>query len=183
MTIGGSRFSLVKKIGADYSRYSGEHPRIVRNLIVDALISIFMVLSVSAFVTHASANSRLETLRKSGVVTMTASELVKHVQNENLKVYWFGPIKGDVYTIIYTNPIEIILSYLPAGSRLHDSFAATVSLETRSDLSRNTSILGANATTHTVDFLRAHRRVEIHYPSLDASWNPRMSSNRLQLIK
>ena len=183
MIISGTRFSLIKKMGAGYSRYGGEHPRIVRNLIVDALISIFMVLSLSAFVAHAAANSHLETLRKSGVVTMTAGELVKHVQNENLKVYWLGPIEGDIYTIICTNPAEIILSYLPADSRLHNSFAATVSLETRSDLSRNASILGANATTHIVDFPSAHRKVEIHYPSLGASWNPRMYSNQLQLIK
>ena len=179
--------------------------RLARNLIVDAILSILVVVSGFAFVNHASANSRMETLRKSGVVAMTAEELIQHVRQENLKVYWFGPISGDVYSIICTDRAEIILSYLPSGSVLHDSFASSVILETRSDISGHGSVLHSNAITdpddfnvlrgdnriadprarlfNEIEFSKTQQTVEIHYPTLDASWDPRMDPSQLQLIQ
>ena len=179
--------------------------RLARNLIVDAILSILVVVSGFAFVNHASANSRMETLRKSGVVAMTAEELIQHVRQENLKVYWFGPISGDVYSIICTDRAEIILSYLPSGSVIHDSFASSVILETRSDISGHGSVLHSNAITdpddfnvlrgdnriadprarlfNEIEFSKTQQTVEIHYPTLDASWDPRMDPSQLQLIQ
>ena len=123
----------------------------------------------------------------------------------NLKVYWIGPISGDVYSIIRINSAEIILSYLPSNSVLHDSFASSVLLETRSDISGHGSLLDSNAITdpddfnflrgdnrltdprarlfNEIEFSESQRTVEIHYPTLDASWDPRMDSSQLHLIR
>lgn len=49
----------------------------MRNMVIDAVLSILTVISIFAVVNNASANARIEVLRKSGAVTMTAGERVE----------------------------------------------------------------------------------------------------------
>lgn len=203
----GSRplIASLKRKSAGYSRYSREHPHIARNLTIDAVLSMFSVVLIFTYVNNASASTRLETLRRSGAVSMTAEELIKHVQLEKISPYWFGPIEGTVYTIICTDPGEILISYLPAQGRLHDSFATAVSVETYTGASNVESILGSNAITDPDDytivsdekrtmapsaaqFMKVNipgtdQKVEIHYPTLDSSLDARMQPDQLRLVK
>ncbi|MBI3429655.1 MAG: hypothetical protein HY050_06310 [Actinobacteria bacterium] len=202
---------FARREGAIYSRYRREHPHITRNLIVDALISVIVVISGFALVNYASANSRLETLRRSGAVTMTAEELRQHVKHEKMGVYWFGPIAGDLYTMVCTRPGEAPISYIAEGSRLRDSFSSSVSVESYIAGPKAESRLHSKAIKDTdsitgpddfrlagdenrwidpssrliadVDFPETNQKVEIHYPTLDSSWDSRMSPDKLVLIK
>ncbi|MDP1712100.1 MAG: hypothetical protein Q8K86_06555 [Candidatus Nanopelagicaceae bacterium] len=201
----GALFSSMRRKNAGYSRYHREHPHLVRNMVIDAVVSVLTVISIFAFVNHASANARVEMLRKSGAITMTADELAEHVKQEKLTVYWVGPIQGDVYTIICTDPGEILVTYIPSGARLHDSFATAFSVETYSDVTQTASVFGSNAITDPddsklvnganrslipsaptfkmIDIPGADEKVEIHYPTLSSSLDPRMQPDELRLIR
>lgn len=198
-------FASMRKKNAGYSRYHREHPHLIRNMVIDAVVSVLTVMSIFAFVNHASANARLEMLRKSGAITMSAEELVEHVKQEKLTVYWLGPIQGDVYTIICTDPGEILVTYIPIGARLHDSFATAITVETYSDVTKTGSIFESNSITDPDDFQFAndanrrmepiaptfrvfdipgtHQKVEIHYPSLASLFDKRMGVDRLKIIE
>lgn len=198
-------FVSIRKGNAGYSRYRREHPHFMRNMVIDAIVSVLTVMFIFAFVTHASANARMEILRKSGAITMSAAELVEHVKQEKLTVYWLGPIQGDVYTIICTDPGEILVTYIPIGTRLHDSFATAISVETYSDVTKTGSILESNSITDPDDFQFAndanrtmepiaptfkvfnipgtHQKVEIHYPSLASLYDERMDPDNLKIIE
>ncbi len=200
----GSPFASLRRRRADYFCYSRGHSHLARNLIIDALVSVLTVVSIFTFVNHASASARIETLRKSGVITMTAEELVAHVKEENLTVYWLGPIQGDAYAIICTDLDEILVTYIPVGTRLHDSFATAISVETNSLANKAESAQGSNAISDpddfqfandvrrtmepivpsykVVDFPDTRRRVEIHYPTLSSLLDKRMSTSELVLI-
>lgn len=176
----------------------------MRNMLIDAVVSVLAVMSIFAFVNHASANARVEMLRKSGAITMSAEELVEHVKQEKLTVYWLGPIQGDAYTIICTDPSEIYVNYIPSGTRLHDSFASSVMVETYAKGTDEISALGdgPRAESEEREFVNPENseikapasiyqeivmpgtgdRVEIHYPTWSASVDPRMQSDRLRLI-
>lgn len=180
-------------------------PHLMRNLVVDAVVSVVTVISIFAFVNHASAKSRVETLRKSGAITMSAEELVEHVKQEKLTVYWLGPIQGDAYTIICTDHAEILVTYIPIGARLHDSFATAISIETYSDVTTTGSIFESNLITDPDDFQfvndanqtteptaptfrvfeipGTHQKVEIHYPSLASLYDERMGPDDLKIIE
>lgn len=191
-------------MNAAYSRYHREHPHVVRNMVIDAIVSVLTVISIFAVVNNASANARMEVLRKSGAITMTAEELVEHVKQEKLTAYWLGPIQGDVYTIICTDPYEIYVNYIPSGARLHDSFATSVMVETYPKGTGRISALGdgPHSESEEREFANPENseikvpapiyqeivipgtgdRVEIHYPTWNASVDPRMQSDRLRLI-
>lgn len=204
MVMKDSLFAFLKRRRAGHARYSREHPHLVRNIAIDAVISTFAVISMATIVYHASANARVEMLRKSGVVTMTAEELVAHVKHEKLTVYWLGPIQGDVYTIICTDPREIYVNYIPSSTRLHDSFATSVMVETYARGVENASALGDNSHSDSEDreFVNPEKseikatapiykeivmpgsgdRVEIHYPTWNAAVDPRMQPDELRPI-
>ena len=204
MAIIDSLFASLRRRRAGYSRYSREHPHFVRNMIIDAVVSVLTVVSIFTYINHASASARIETLRKSGAITMTAEELVAHVKQEKLSVYWLGPIQGDVYTIICTDHDEILVTYIPAGTRLHDSFATAITVETYSDVRKAESILGSNPISdpddfqfmkeasrtmvptapsfRVVEFPSTRQKVEIHYPTLSSLLDPRMSTDGLRRI-
>ncbi len=50
-----------------------------------------------------------------GKVAMSASELRDLVVAKKLAVYWSGPVDGDKYVLIATNPKVAFVRYLPAG--------------------------------------------------------------------
>lgn len=194
----------MRKENAGYSRYRREHPHFMRNMVIDAIVSVLTVMFIFAFVNHASANARVEMLRKSGAITMSAEELVELVKQEKLTVYWLGPIQGDVYTIICTDPGEIYVNYIPNGTRLHDSFASSVMVETYPKGTDEISALvdRPHSESEEREFVNPENseikapapiyqeivmpgtgdRVEIHYPTWSASVDPRMQSDRLRLI-
>ena len=74
----------------------------------------------------AQGATRMELLR-SGVI-MTSDELIKHVRDEKIAVFWLGPLPGYKYTIICKDQREIIVSYIPKGVSLNhpDRFNLTV---------------------------------------------------------
>lgn len=199
-----SLFAFLGRKRVGHARYSDRHPHFIRNIAIDAVVSTLAIISLGSIINHASANSRVEMLRKSGAITMTAEELVEHVKQEKLTVYWLGPIQGDDYTIICTDPGEIYVNYIPSGARLHDSFASSVMVETYAKGKDEISALGdgPHSESREREFMNPEKseiktpapifqeiaipgtgdRVEIHYPTWSASVDPRMQADRLKRI-
>ncbi len=135
---------------------------------------------------------------------MTADQLVDHVKSTSLDAYWFGPISGYKYTIIYANRKEIIVSYVPQGVSLNtpDRYNLTVETYSRSVTSELPG--KSNAFTDKDDFMtsggaassiysdhpqtvkyavaRSDKYVEVQYPSNTSIFDVYKGEGRLKLI-
>ena len=99
-----------------------------RNLLVVALISSVIVLVVYGAINQFAQGASRDALLRSGAISMTSVELIQHVRDEKISVYWLGPLPGYKYTIICKDRREIIVSYIPEGVSLNhpDRFNLTV---------------------------------------------------------
>lgn len=185
-------------------RYHRSHPHFKRNIAVDAVVSCLLVVILFGEINHVSENARLQTLMRSGAVAMTADELVSHVKSASLEAYWFGPISGYKYTIIYVDRKEIIVSYVPQGVSLNAPDRYNLAVETYSK-SLTSELPGkSKLATDKDDFLtssgavssiysdhpqtvkyavpRTDKYVEVQYPSHTSIFDVYKGEGRLKLI-
>ncbi len=185
-------------------RYHRSHPHFKRNIAVDAIVSCLLVVILFGEINHVSENSRLQTLMRSGAIAMTAHQLVNHVKSASVDAYWFGPISGYKYTIIYVNPKEIIVSYVPQGVSLNTPDRYNLTVETYSKSASNELPGKSNVSTDKDDFLtssgaissiysdhpqtvkyvvpRSDKYVEVQYPSNTSIFDVYKGEGRLKLI-
>ena len=134
-----------------------------RNLFLVALISCVMVLvGYGAMDQYAQGAPRMALLR-SGVVSMTSGELIKHVRDEKIAVYWLGPLPGYKYTIICNDRREIIVTYVPQGVSLNlpDRFNLTVETYAKSLASEEKGM--SNLSSDRDDFVASDGTVGTVY--------------------
>lgn len=158
-----------------------------------------------AFLLSQASTQRNQILaQRSGVVTLSANELVNLVRNEKLVAYWLGPISGYKYTIIYSNRRGIIISYVPQGVSFNTSDRYNLTVETYSK-SRTSELPGkSNLSSGKDDFLtsnggvssiysdhpqtvkyavpRTDKYVEVQYPSNTSIFDVYKGEGRLKLI-
>jgi len=115
-----------------FARYDRAYPSFKRNIFIDALISIVLVLTGFGVFNHVTERARLDELLRSGGVVMTSDELIKHVEAEKITAYWLGPKPGYNYTIICKDRQEIIVTYLPQGVSLNHPDRFNLTIETYS---------------------------------------------------
>lgn len=123
-----------RKERAVFARYNRAHPNFKRNIVIDALISTVVVIVGFGAINHSTQSVRTDTLMRSGAISMTSDELIKHVKSEKIAAYWLGPKPGYKYTIICKDRSEIIVTYVPQGVSLNlpDRFNLTVETYARS---------------------------------------------------
>lgn len=160
------KFSLldyVKRERAIFARYNRAHPKFKRNILIDALISSAIVLVGFGSLNHSAQRARTETLLKSGVLSMTSDELMKHVKTEKINAYWLGPLAGYKYTIICKDRREVIVTYLPQGVSLPrpDRFELTVETYANSLRSEEKGI--SNLSSDRDDFVASDGTVGTVY--------------------
>jgi hypothetical protein len=134
-----------------------------RMLLLDALISIVVVLVGFNAINHFRQGNRHDVLLRSGAVTMTSDELIKHVKNEKIAAYWLGPLRGYKYAIICKDRKEIIVTYLPQGVSLNhpDRFNLTVETYARSLTSEKRGV--SNLSSDRDDFVASDGTVGTVY--------------------
>lgn len=178
--------------------------RIMRNLLIDALVSVVVVTAGFGIFNHFTAEARVDKLLRSGVVELTATELISHVKAEKIRAYWFGPKPGYRYTIICKDRNEIIVTYLPQGVSLNHPDRLDLTVETYSntlkkELPAYSSILTdrddyitADGTVGTRETSSPHlvrfslpvtgKIVEVQYPSASGMYDVYVAGDGLRLI-
>lgn len=129
--------------------------QVKRNLSIDALISILLVLTGFGIFNHVTARARLDELMRSGGVVMSSDQLIKHVKSEKIAAYWLGPKPGYRYTIICKDRREIIVTYLPQGVSLNHPDRFNLTVETYSPSLQNEQPGLSNISSDRDDFVTA----------------------------
>lgn len=153
----------VRKERAIFARYNHAHPHFKRNIMIDAVISCLLVLvGYGAVYQYAIAAPR-DLLVRSGAITLTSEELIKHVKDEQVAAYWLGPIPGYKYSIICKDPREIIVSYIPEGISLNlpDRFNLTIETYDSKLISEEQGM--SNVFSDKDDFVAANGTVGTYY--------------------
>lgn len=175
-----------------------------RNLSIVALLSCLLVLVGYGAINQFAEGAPREMLLRSGVITMSSPELIQHVIDEKIAVYWLGPLPGYRYTIICKDRREIIVSYIPEGVSLNhpDRYNLTVETYDRSLASeeRGLSSLatdrddfvasdGTVGTVHspkpqmvTLAIPGTQKVVEIQYPDAQRIYDVYRDAEHLRLI-
>ena len=199
-----SIIEYVKKEQAVFERYNRAHPNFKRNMLIDAVISSVLVLVGFTAINQFALAAPREMLLRSGAVSMTSDELIKHVRDEKVAAYWLGPLPGYKYTIICTDRQEIIVSYVPQGVSLNSPDRFNLTVETyESSLANEKSgmsglstdrddFVASNGTVVTVDSSKPQmvtlampgtdKMAEVHYPNakrIDAVY---LDAEHLRLI-
>lgn len=110
--------------------YSRSRPRFTLHLAMDALLSVALVVAAFQIVTGPSRHNMSDTVKKSGAVAFSATELKEFVKKENLIAYWAGPNVADKYTVIATVPGEVTISYFPKNADIHKVDASILVVQT-----------------------------------------------------
>ena len=152
-----------RKERAIFARYNRAHPNFKRNIVIDALISTVVVIVGFGAINHSALSVRTDTLMRSGVISMTSDELIKHVKSEKISAYWLGPMQGYKYTIICKDRKEIIITYVPQGVSLNlpDRFNLTVETYTKSLASEEKGM--SNLSSDRDDFVASDGTVGTVY--------------------
>jgi hypothetical protein len=196
--------SFIRLERIHFSRYNRAHPHFKRNISIDAFISIFVVMVAFHFLNLSSERNSVDRLLRSGALAMTATDLVNHVQNENISAYWLGPLPGYTYTIICKDRSHVFLTYLPPGSNLKSTSQVYLSVETfpnltSSDLSKLSNIYtvsesfitsgGDSGMFHGVTSRKASFNmyatrdvVEIQYPTNKRIYDAYSDGEKLRLV-
>lgn len=199
-----SLLEYVKKERDVLARYSRSHPHFKRNILLDALISIALVLGGFGVFNQITEKARVDTLMRSGGVAMTADELIQHVKNEKITAYWLGPKPGYRYTIICKDPSEIIITYLPEGVSINHPDRFNLTIETysktlmreqpsRSNIATDKDdFVASDGTIGALDSLRPQiarfsipdtdKVVEVQYPSTKRVYDVYVDGEALTLI-
>lgn len=194
----------VKWEGDGFAQFGRSRRHFRTTILIDALLSISLVLGGFGLVNHFTEKSRLDTLLRSGGVELSADELIAHVKHERLSVYWLGPKPGYRYTIICKNRSEIIVTYLPQGVSLNhpDRFNLTVETYSKSLKSEQPALstlssdrddfVESDGTIRAIDALRPRivhyaiphvdSRVEVQYPSTERMHDIYVEGESLKLI-
>lgn len=151
----GSLLKYVKNEREVLARYSRAHPRFKMNIVIDALVSIALVLAGFGIFNHFTERARLDQLLRSGGVVMTSDQLIHHVRSEKIAAYWLGPKPGYKYTIICKNRREIIVTYLPQGVSLNHPDRFNLTVETYSPSLQSEQPALSNISSDRDDFVTA----------------------------
>lgn len=135
---------------------------------------------------------------------MSSDELIKHVKNEKIAAYWFGPVPGYKYTIIYKDRREIIVTYLPQGVSVNHPDRFNLTIETYSKTLESEQPAMSSISSDRDDFVAsdgtigtiyssspqrvtfaipgAGKIVEVQYPSVKRIYDVYVDGERLKLI-
>lgn len=175
-----------------------------RNLFVVALSSCVLVLVGYGAINQYAQGAPREMLLRSGVVSLSADELIKHVRDEKIAVYWLGPLPGYKYTIICKDRREIIVSYIPDGVSVNHPDRYNLTVETY-DQSLDSEEPGLSSlVTDRDDFVASdgtagtvyspkpqmvtlaipgtQKVVEVHYPDAQRIYDVYRDAEHLRLI-
>lgn len=189
---------------AIFARYNRAHPNFKRNILIDAVISCVLVLVGYGAINQYALAAPRDLLLRSGAVTMTSDELIKHVRDEKIAVYWLGPLPGYKYTIICTDRREIIVTYIPDGVSLDhpdrfnltvETYASSLASEEKAVSSLSTDrddFVASDGTVGTVYSSKPQmgtfampgtgKTVEIHYPDVKRIYDVYLDAEQLRLI-
>ncbi|HUW87674.1 MAG TPA: hypothetical protein VMW30_04770 [Candidatus Paceibacterota bacterium] len=112
---------LIKKEQLVLSRYEKSHPHFMWYLGLDAVLSVVLAFGVFQIATSHSLIRLDAIMGHSGLVTMSASEFIDHVKEDNLDAYWLGPVSEYKYTINHQAPGIADIFYLPKASGQSDT--------------------------------------------------------------
>lgn len=88
---------LIKRERDVLNRYQRSHPHFLRYIVVDALISIAVV--VGAYQLWSMGASTAGSASRMGMNLDSAKDLVKNARSGDIDTFWIGPIKGARYTL------------------------------------------------------------------------------------
>ena len=90
-----------------------------------AVILIVVLLGALGYFLISHRNSSSGDLTKiQGNIALSEEELRSVISANHLTVYWAGPVAGDKYTLLATNPNQIYVKYLPGGVGANDKATA-----------------------------------------------------------
>ena len=124
-------FAPVKREAGNYLRYVRSRSRLGLHLVLDAILSITIVLSAFHFFMDGSDSANADTLKLSGATAMSGGELVSFLHHEKLTAYWAGPRDGAKYTVIATTPGEVTITYFPRNADITQLRTSSLVIQTQ----------------------------------------------------
>ena len=109
---------LVKKERAVLHRYKRTHPHFLRYIVVDAFISVAVV--VGAYQLLSSGVSTAGSSSQIGTRLVTSKVLVNHAKSGNVDAFWLGPVEGYRFTLDEEELRVVDLFYWPKSSGFRD---------------------------------------------------------------
>lgn len=109
--------AFVKKEQVVLHRYEKTHPHFVWYVLIDAVLSVGLVLGgfqVSRAISDPN-RSHIEN-EDAGAIPLTADGLFRHFQGEKRVAYWLGPKAGFSYTPIGVESDVVTITYFPGGT-------------------------------------------------------------------
>lgn len=170
---------------------------------VIGLIVVLAILSGGYFAVS-KFRGRNDLQKIQGKVAMSASDLRDVVVAKKLTVYWSGPIEGDKYALIATNPNVAFVRYLPAGVSTSDTktLARAIGTYVQKDAFTTTQKAGqnvgnvgfTNADGNAVFYVKArptnvymaipkaNLQIEIYDPGVDQALGLSLIRNQVRRI-
>ena len=90
-----------------------------KNLRVAVLIAV-VIIGLLGFFLISRGNSGANLDKIQGKVALSEQELRDVVASNHLTVFWAGPVSGDKYALMASNPSVIYVRYLPGGVGTND---------------------------------------------------------------
>ena len=125
----------IRREASSLLRYSRSRRHFTLNLVLDALLSIALVLAAFQIMSAPARHSATSQLRISGALAMSGTELVKFIRQEHLVAYWVGLNSADKYTVVATSPGEVTISYFPKSADISKLDNSKLVVQTREPLS------------------------------------------------
>lgn len=148
--------------GLFFFRYSRAHPRFKWYLAIDAVIAVLLVVIGIQVGTQSTREEVAETRKMSGGVALSASELINLVHHEKINAYWIGPVDGNTYTLVATNPDAILISYIPKGEDIPNFHQKDLVVQTNVLKGESEAKMFADSQVGGVDFI-VNQGNAIHY--------------------
>lgn len=136
-----------------FFRYNPAHPRFKWHLAIDATFAVVLVLGGIQFGSQSARDNAAEIRKMSGGVALSASELINLVHHEKINAYWIGPVVGDKYTLVATNPGIIVISYIPNGQDIYNLHQKDLVVQTNVHYQDNEARVFAEDVVGGVNFV------------------------------
>lgn len=172
---------------------------------VTAILTALIVLGLTQQISPTLSDRTTLAAQTSGGVCLTESELKSIIKENNIQVYWTGPMKDATYSLNSSTAGQVFLRYIPEGEACDDvrpnfrviatyeevdAFATTESAGTTADgvslLNTDGSIVYFNKNVPTniyVAYPGINYQIEIYDPDPKEAVSLATTQGTLQLIK
>jgi len=115
-------------------KHKPAHPRFKWYLALDALLTTVLIYGGVAYAVQPPSHDRTSQLEHGGVVAMSSTGLIDHVESENMISYWLGPISGYRYAPNCVVAHAMLVTYLAKNSKIDDPNQANLTVRTYNNL-------------------------------------------------